>query len=74
MNGLIVFKMNEKVKNKKVSEKVLEKDALKKSTPKVEKSDQNEIWQKYEKLDDDEKAYLKECTKGWDQTSKEVLA
>ena len=66
--------MNEKVKNKKVSEKVLEKDVLKKSTSKVEKSNQNEIWQKYEELDADVKAYFKEFTKEWDQASKEVLA
>ena len=59
--------MNEKVKNKKVSEKVLEKDELKKST-------QNEIWQGYAKLDADVRSYFKEFTKGWDQTSKEVLA
>ena len=67
MNGLIVFKMNEKVKNKKVSEKVLEKDELKKSI-------QNEIWQKYGELDADVRSYFKEFTKGWDQISKEVLA
>lgn len=59
--------MNEKVKNKKVSEEVLEKDVLKKST-------QNEIWQEYGKLDANVKSYFKEFTKEWDQTSKEVLA
>lgn len=66
--------MNEKVKNKKVSKEVLEKDVLKKSTPKVEKSSQNEIWQKYKKLDDDVKAYFKEFTKEWSQPEREVLA
>lgn len=66
--------MNEKVKNKKVSEKVLEKDVLKKSTSEAEKNTQNEIWQKYGELDADVKAYFKEFTKGWNQTSKEVLA
>lgn len=66
--------MNEKVKNKKVSEKVLEKDVLKKSTSEAEKNTQNEIWQKYGELDADVRSYFKEFTKGWDQTSKEVLA